>query len=93
MAGARLGYGQHPPSPPLRKNHQPVSGITKTHGICGYDDDMHLLLPIIFVFALVFGPGWWVRHVMSRYSSPEDRYDGTGGELADIYWIALNFRM
>ena len=43
---------------------------------------MHLLLPIIFVFALVFGPGWWVRHVMSRYSSPEDRYDGTGGELA-----------
>ena len=43
---------------------------------------MHLLLPLIFVFALVFGPGWWVRNVMSRYSSPEDRYDGTGGELA-----------
>jgi len=43
---------------------------------------MHLLLPIIFVFALVFGPGIWVRKVMTRYSSPEDRYDGTGGELA-----------
>ena len=43
---------------------------------------MHLLLPIIFVFALVFGPGWWVRNVMSRYSKPEDRYDGSGGELA-----------
>lgn len=43
---------------------------------------MHLLLPFILVFALVFGPGWWVRNVMSRYSSPEDRYDGTGGELA-----------
>ena len=43
---------------------------------------MHLLLPLIFVFALVFGPGWWVRNVMSRYNSPEDRYDGTGGELA-----------
>ncbi len=43
---------------------------------------MHLLLPIIFVFALVFGPGWWVRNVMSRYSSPDDRYDGSGGELA-----------
>ena len=43
---------------------------------------MHLLLPLIFVFALIFGPGWWVRTVMSRYSSPEDRYDGTGGELA-----------
>jgi hypothetical protein len=43
---------------------------------------MHLLLPVIFVFALIFGPGWWVRNVMSRYSSPEDRYDGSGGELA-----------
>lgn len=43
---------------------------------------MHLLLPVIFVFALVFGPGWWVRNVMSRYSSPDDRYDGTGGQLA-----------
>ena len=43
---------------------------------------MHLLLPFIFIFALIFVPGWWVRNVMSRYSSPEDRYDGTGGELA-----------
>ena len=43
---------------------------------------MHLLLPLVFVFILVFGPGWWVRNVMSRYSSPADRYDGTGGELA-----------
>ena len=43
---------------------------------------MHLLLPIILVFALVFGPGWWVRTVMSRYSKPVDRYEGTGGELA-----------
>lgn len=49
---------------------------------CGYDDSMHLLLPILFVFALVFGPGLWVRRVMARYSSPEDRYEGTGGELA-----------
>lgn len=43
---------------------------------------MHLLLPILVLFALIFGPGWWVRKVMSRYSSPEDRYEGTGGELA-----------
>jgi len=43
---------------------------------------MHLLLPFLLLFALVFGPGLWVRNVMSRYSSPEDRYDGTGGELA-----------
>ena len=50
--------------------------------INGYDADMHLLLPVIILFALIFGPGWWVRNVMSRYSSPEDRYEGTGGELA-----------
>jgi Zn-dependent membrane protease YugP len=48
----------------------------------GYDEAMHLLLPIVFIFALVFGPGWWVRKVMSRYSNPKDRYEGTGGELA-----------
>ncbi len=43
---------------------------------------MQILLPLVFVFALVFGPGLWVRKVMSRYSSPEDRYDGTGGAQA-----------
>jgi Zn-dependent membrane protease YugP len=43
---------------------------------------MHLLLPIILIFLLIFGPGWWVRNVMARYSRPADRYDGTGGELA-----------
>jgi Zn-dependent membrane protease YugP len=43
---------------------------------------MHLLLPLVLIFALIFGPGWWVRNVMLRYSSPEDRYEGTGGELA-----------
>jgi Zn-dependent membrane protease YugP len=43
---------------------------------------MHLLLPVVFIFVLVFGPGWWVRNVMSRYSTPKDRYEGTGGQLA-----------
>jgi len=43
---------------------------------------MHLLIPIVLVIALIFGPGWWVRRVMTRYSKPADRYDGTGGELA-----------
>jgi Zn-dependent membrane protease YugP len=43
---------------------------------------MQLLLFLVFIIALVFGPGWWVRSVMARYSSPENRYEGTGGELA-----------
>lgn len=43
---------------------------------------MHLLLVIILLSALIFGPGWWVRNIMARYAKPEDRYEGTGGELA-----------
>jgi len=43
---------------------------------------MHLLLGLIFVFILISGPGWWVRKVLRRYSKPENRYEGTGGELA-----------
>jgi Zn-dependent membrane protease YugP len=45
-------------------------------------------MPFVFVIllaaliALVFGPSWWVRRVLSRYSKPVDRYPGTGGELA-----------
>lgn len=43
---------------------------------------MHLLIPAIVILIVVFGPGLWVRRVMARYSTPEDRYQGTGGELA-----------
>jgi len=50
---------------------------------------MHLLLPFLLLFALIFGPGLWVRKVMSRYSKPADRYEGTGGELAR-YLLDMN---
>ncbi len=43
---------------------------------------MHLLILLIFFAVLIIGPGWWVRNVMSRYNTPEDRYEGSGGELA-----------
>ena len=43
---------------------------------------MPIVLTVLLVLALVFGPGWWVRKVMRRYSQPEDRYSGSGGELA-----------
>lgn len=45
---------------------------------------MHLLLPVILIVALVFGPGWWVRKVMSRYSEPHDRYDESGAQVARL---------
>ena len=43
---------------------------------------MHWLFLIFVLLGLVFGPGLWVKQVMTRYRTPEDRYDGTGGELA-----------
>ena len=47
-----------------------------------YDHDMALLLMIVVLLALVFGPGLWVRRVIERYSKPADRYAGTGAQLA-----------
>ena len=43
---------------------------------------MRVLLPVLILLAIVFGPGLWVRRVMDRYSSPENRYQGTGADLA-----------
>lgn len=37
---------------------------------------------VALLLLLVFGPALWVNTVMSRYSRPADRYQGTGGELA-----------
>ena len=43
---------------------------------------MRLLLPVLLLLLVVFGPGLWVKRVLSRYSVPEERYSGTGAELA-----------
>ncbi|MBT8062972.1 MAG: zinc metallopeptidase [Gammaproteobacteria bacterium] len=43
---------------------------------------MPWLILILIILAVVFGPGLWVQRVMKRYSRPEDRYSGSGGELA-----------
>ena len=41
-----------------------------------------ILLVVVALIAVVFGPSWWVKRIMTRYSEPADRYPGTGGELA-----------
>jgi Zn-dependent membrane protease YugP len=43
---------------------------------------MPVIVLILVILALVFGPGLWVRRVMHRYSQPADRYRGSGAELA-----------
>jgi len=36
----------------------------------------------IFVLAVVFGPQWWVRHVLARHGADRSDLPGTGAELA-----------
>lgn len=46
---------------------------------------MHILLiliGVIVIFALIYGPSLWVRRVMKKYSQPGDLFPGSGGELA-----------
>jgi Zn-dependent membrane protease YugP len=43
---------------------------------------MAILVIILLLLALLFGPGLWVRHVLKRYSLPADRYSHTGAAVA-----------
>lgn len=43
---------------------------------------MAILLIILLMLVVLFGPSIWVSRVLDRYSLPADRYSGTGGQLA-----------
>ena len=43
---------------------------------------MHLILLLALIAAVIFLPQWWVKRVLAKYRQPDDRYQGTGGELA-----------
>ena len=43
---------------------------------------MILLVGVLVVLALIFGPSLWVKFVMNRYSSQLPEISGSGGELA-----------
>ncbi len=43
---------------------------------------MHVVLLIMAILTVVFGPALWVRRVMRRYGQPVDRYPSTGYDLA-----------
>ncbi len=52
---------------------------------------MLYVLIIITAVVLIFGPSYWVRHTLEKYSYPQDRYTVTGSELARILldWAGL----
>jgi len=43
---------------------------------------MHFVITALLIFALLFGPQFWARRTFKRYSSEQDHFPGTGGELA-----------
>jgi Zn-dependent membrane protease YugP len=43
---------------------------------------MHILIFFVLLFALIAGPGMWVKMIMQRYSEPAQRYAYTGAETA-----------
>lgn len=43
---------------------------------------MTIIIFIVVILAVVFGPGLWVKRVLEKYSLPADRYAGTGAQLA-----------
>ncbi len=43
---------------------------------------MSVVIVVIFVLCLVFGPQLWCAHVLKRYNEPIKSLPGTGGELA-----------
>lgn len=43
---------------------------------------MHIIILLLLLAIIIFGPGLWVQRVLARYSLPADRYAGTGAQLA-----------
>ncbi len=43
---------------------------------------MFIILVILFIIALIFGPQFWAKRVFKRYAKKQDHISGTGGELA-----------
>jgi len=43
---------------------------------------MYLVFFGLIILGIVFLPGIWVQRVLTRYAKPDDRYSGTGAQLA-----------
>jgi Zn-dependent membrane protease YugP len=45
---------------------------------------MTVIVALLVVAILIFGPGLWVRRVLETYSQPADRYERTGAQVARL---------
>jgi len=43
---------------------------------------MHILIGVLILLLLLFGPQLWVQAVLKRHSKPRNDFPGTGGEFA-----------
>ena len=44
---------------------------------------MIIALGIILILAVIYGPQYWVTHVLKKHSVEQEHFPGTGGELAE----------
>jgi len=44
---------------------------------------MIVAIGLILLLAIIFGPQYWVNHVLKKYSQSQEHFPGTGGELAE----------
>ncbi|RKZ91313.1 MAG: peptidase [Candidatus Parabeggiatoa sp. nov. 1] len=43
---------------------------------------MHILILLLLLLAVIFGPQIWAKKILTKYSKPREDLPGTGGELA-----------
>jgi hypothetical protein len=43
---------------------------------------MHILILLLLLLAVIFGPQIWAKKILTKYSKPREDFPGTGGELA-----------
>jgi len=41
-----------------------------------------IVVALLLVVVLIYGPHYWVKRVLQQYSTPQDHFPGSGGELA-----------
>ena len=51
---------------------------------------MYIILILIVLLGLIFGPQWWAQHTFRRYAAPREDIPGNGAELARHLLQQLN---